>query len=93
VNEPITTWEAAAQVLGISYATLWRRRKEFASRDPFDRAHFRDADEVWAWWRALTARPEKPAPKPRTKRAPPPDTPFDGKKMMREFNARRGGGG
>lgn len=89
--KPITTWQAVAKVLGISYDTLWRRRREFASRDPFDRAHFRDEDEVWAWWRALTAKPAQPAPKARSKKQPPPDKPFDGKKLLQDFNARRGG--
>lgn len=91
MSAPITTWQATAKVLGISYDTLWRRRKKYAHRDPFDDAHFRNEDEVWAWWRALTAKAATPAHKPRAKRQAPTDAPFDGKKVLRDFNARRGG--
>jgi hypothetical protein len=62
---PITSWQVAAEVLGVSYVTLWRRRK--AKGDPPDRvAWWEDAKELREWWRALiapAARPSAPARK------------------------------
>lgn len=60
-NQPVTNWRAVARVLGLSYDTVWRRRREHGSQR---KPHFQNAGEVWEWWRKLEP-PEPPAPPPR----------------------------
>lgn len=76
--KPITTWHEAADVLGISYDTLWRRRKKYGCT--LEEPHWRDADHVWGWYTALKASKaaEKRKPgRPTTAKAPTLAGPFD----------------
>lgn len=55
----VTTWRQAAQLLGTSDDTLWRRRKQFdpARKDCF----FADEDELRNWYASLRAPEPKRA--------------------------------
>jgi hypothetical protein len=59
-GEPITTWKAAARVLGISEDTLSQRRRAAGDRS---RPWWSNADATRAWFEALKeARPSAKAP-------------------------------
>ena len=77
VSRPITSWRAAADVLGVSEDTLKRHRKAAglpmrAAKRPW----FASADEVIAWYRTLRPAPETastPAPTRRRRTTAPLD--------------------
>lgn len=68
MSKPITTWRAAAAILGICEDTLCKRRKLHRCRLPHP--HWRDEDAVWEWYNRLMAPPEEPVrPTPQPKRS------------------------
>lgn len=88
MSEAITSWRAAAAVLGVSYDTLWRRRKKRG--DTMETPWWASADEVRTWWRALIAplpaarrAPKKPASKVRTL-----ERPLDARAKIRQLTGR-----
>ncbi len=69
-SRPVTRWADVALVLGVSYDTVWRRRRQAGSHK---RLPFRNVDAVWAWWDSLGEEPAPtdPAPAiPKTPRGP-----------------------
>lgn len=81
-GEPITTWHAVGELLGKSYDTVLRRRKARGDQTVLP---FRDADEVWAWWRAMNAPTPAPARKPRPSRVARLDGPLDPAALTRSL--------
>ena len=49
--EPLTTWQAVAKAIGVSYATVVRRRREVGHEG---RPYFDDGEGARDWWRQLT---------------------------------------
>ena len=59
-DAPVTSWRAAADVLGVSEDTIARRRREHA---PDARPWWSSADACRAWW-AVLGRPKSRAGRP-----------------------------
>lgn len=80
-GRPLTSWRAIARALGVSEATLHRRRRDTGDRAP---AWFRDADAAAAWWLDLHREPDA-APTSRKPRSSRKGEALDVRRLVRDL--------
>lgn len=85
VSWPMTRWRDAAEVLRTSEDTLARRRQ---AHDPMRACHFANAEELYAWWRGLSARPPRTARR-KGDRPPVVESDIDWRRVQAEFRRKK----
>ncbi len=85
-DSPVTSWRAAAAVLGISDDTVHRAR---ARAGDTSRPWWSGPDAVREWWAAMSAPKQEPVKKPRVPRPRGAAKVFDAAALMDEVSGRR----
>ncbi len=86
VTWPVTHWRDAAELLRTSEDTLARRRQ---AHDPSRVCHFASDEELFGWWRGLSARPPRTARPKGPRRPAVVEADIDWGAVQREFRRKK----